>query len=585
MSQRRGAGESGGTGSGKRHRGNRNAVITYGGNLFTLRYREHRKGDYWIVVKFRVMKHTLAFPSRYDGVDITKVFYQPRVFHRHYDVTAISFPACYTDIWLPAKIFPSLEKVTVGEGSCFTTDGEMLYTRGGKVLYLSMAGRYRDVEVPAEVEFIKDQAFQHTSCSGITVRNPRVRFSPGKDPFRGSEWNKKKERLIICEDTLVFLGSSEHHFRLPEGVRLVGEDAFCTVMPEVLIVESKRVKLSRRMYEEGRLPRTVLSPTKLMEYRNVGGILFTKDRKVLFDYPQSAPIGQYRIPFGTTHVADYAFFRCRVSTLTMADTVRSLGKGAFAGSSSLSEVVLSEGITSLPDAVLPEDGVFSRCNLLKKVRFPSKLRYIGAYAFYRDSASISLPRSVQAVGRGAFAGCGDLTVYEGTAKGLMRGFFDEGIGSGEVNLTILPRGEEGEKVSLVIPMITEEEALCHLEKAWDGDSVDYGELVRGMQWDNLVTLYSKRINLLALLRYLPKEEWALLQEPLSKDAWMLGRSLMEAGEEAHFAQFLSAFCPDDELLEKFLDLCNEDGAELTRFIPFLLNRKNAMGYSRSSFSL
>ncbi|MBE5747485.1 MAG: leucine-rich repeat domain-containing protein [Clostridiales bacterium] len=90
----------------------------------------------------------------------------------------------------------------------------------------------------------------------------------------------------------------------------------------------------------------------------------------------------------------------------MGVQLRSL-TGAFYGCSSLTEIVIPEGVTSIGD------GAFRGCTSLTSVVIPERVTSIGGYAFYGCSSltEIVIPEGVTNIGDYAVYGCTNLTIY------------------------------------------------------------------------------------------------------------------------------------------------------------------------------
>ena len=97
-----------------------------------------------------------------------------------------------------------------------------------------------------------------------------------------------------------------------------------------------------------------------------------------------------------------------VIELTIPSDVKQLNFAAFYGCTSLTKVIIHDGISVL------EKSVFNKCTSLKEAVLPSNLTEIKSYVFYECSSlsDISIPASVTKIGAYAFSGCVALPVTD-----------------------------------------------------------------------------------------------------------------------------------------------------------------------------
>ena len=108
-----------------------------------------------------------------------------------------------------------------------------------------------------------------------------------------------------------------------------------------------------------------------------------------------------------TSIGSEAFWGCdKITDLIIPDSVTSIGVSAFEGCSSLTSVVLSESITSISDKL------FSGCSLTD-ITIPNSVTEIGRDAFYLcDITSVTIPENVTLIHGYAFGWCENLkTVF------------------------------------------------------------------------------------------------------------------------------------------------------------------------------
>ena len=135
-------------------------------------------------------------------------------------------------------------------------------------------------------------------------------------------------------------------------------------------------------------PYTITVPTKLGNYKVTG----------LGEYSFSA------IPYSADHDKDSTLrsFCNQIQSVTIPESVTSIGNGAFAYCSALGNVTIPQSITSIGKEA------FDHCSGLKLTTpsFGEKLQTIGEHAFRNCGLrEVTIPQSVTSIGYGAFSGC------------------------------------------------------------------------------------------------------------------------------------------------------------------------------------
>ena len=107
-----------------------------------------------------------------------------------------------------------------------------------------------------------------------------------------------------------------------------------------------------------------------------------------------------------TSIGDYAFASCtKVPSVSMGTGLKSIGSNAFKGCSSLSRAMIPNGVTTIGDAA------FYNCSNLSFVSIPEGVTSLGSQAFYGCTKLtwISIPSSVTTLGSYGLGSCSAIT--------------------------------------------------------------------------------------------------------------------------------------------------------------------------------
>ena len=139
-------------------------------------------------------------------------------------------------------------------------------------------------------------------------------------------------------------------------------------------------------------------------YCSEEGVLYNMELTKLICCPDKK--STVTIPNSITSIGSKAFSGCSgLTTVTIPNSVTSIGSAAFSGCSGLTTMTIPNSVTSI------EISTFSECRGLTTVTIPNSVTSIGSSAFYYCSGltSVSIPNSVTSIGSDAFYYCSGLT--------------------------------------------------------------------------------------------------------------------------------------------------------------------------------
>ncbi|MDE6591783.1 MAG: leucine-rich repeat protein, partial [Oscillospiraceae bacterium] len=117
-------------------------------------------------------------------------------------------------------------------------------------------------------------------------------------------------------------------------------------------------------------------------YFSVDGVIYTADGKTLAMYP-GGRTGEAEIVEGVTRIGDRAFYGCRISGVTLPETVEEIGISAF-----------------------------EQCSELKEIAIPGSVKAIESYAFCGSGLEcVTLSEGVESIGTGAFESTEIMEIY------------------------------------------------------------------------------------------------------------------------------------------------------------------------------
>ncbi|MCR4580798.1 MAG: leucine-rich repeat domain-containing protein [Treponema sp.] len=149
-------------------------------------------------------------------------------------------------------------------------------------------------------------------------------------------------------------------------------------------------------------------------YIKKNGLLYSPDLKTVLGVDDTSSDFTGRVPFGAHYIDDEVFSDCPYESISLPDSLKSLGNALFSNSLKLQKVKLPSSITELSPYL------FSGCQALVKVNMPTNLSEFPEGLFYGCSALQDIPfrAGLTKLPENVFAGCTSLKslVVPGTVK-------------------------------------------------------------------------------------------------------------------------------------------------------------------------
>lgn len=215
------------------------------------------------------------------------------------------------------------------------------------------------------------------------------------------------DSVTLIGDYAFSLCSSLTGIAIPDSVTSIGAYAFnsCSSLSSITIGNGVQT-----IEEYALVACTALTYITVSEnntaYKDIDGILYTKDGKILVQYALGRSDTSFTVPSSVETVSGAAFATCStLVSIVIPDSVTSIGAEVFYGCESLTSVVIGNGIDMI------STNAFYDCRSLTDVTIPSSVSTIAPYAFCgcESLTSVTLPSSLETIGYAAFYGCSSLT--------------------------------------------------------------------------------------------------------------------------------------------------------------------------------
>lgn len=336
-------------------------------------------------------------------------------------IGAYAFEACdrLTSITIPQSVnsisdeafkgCKNLENIKVAENNANYKDiNGVLYNKYGDALVRYPAGRKDSfISMPETIKRISVGAFSECeNLTSIVMSNSvsSIGASVFADCVNLTDVTLPDSFFFIPEKCFYNCGKLAN-IVIPKDVRTIEESAFeeCVSLTSVIIPASVTTIDKKAFYGCSKL-REINIPQKVNSiheeafaccnlenitvsesnetYKDINGVLYTKDGKELILYPCRKKDEAFVIPKGVESIADRAFLGCALTKITIPKGVTSIGKWAFSSCGNLTSIEIPRGVTEI------KAGTFYGCLKLKTVKLPNTVKEVAPTAFSRCPAKI-----------------------------------------------------------------------------------------------------------------------------------------------------------------------------------------------------
>ncbi len=294
--------------------------------------------------------------------------------------TAYTIPDSVTSIGSAAFGMSNLQSVTIPEG--VTTIGDRAFIS---------CEQLNNVVLPDSVTSIGKSAFSGCDAfTSINIPEGVTAIAGGTFLFCGNLESVTLPDSLLYIDEAAFYGAGLTELILPKQLTTIGTNAFdcCANLTSVSIPASVTVMDEHPFYECISLKKIDVDAEN-PAFCDLNGVLMTKDKTVLIDYPDARSAKHYTIPASVTEVRTHAFADCcNLESILIPETVTTIGSYAFADCANLQSAVI------LADCGTIADYAFSGNEKLSEIVLTNQLDSVDFRAF----SSVPEPAEVYYLG-------------------------------------------------------------------------------------------------------------------------------------------------------------------------------------------
>ena len=259
-----------------------------------------------------------------------------------------------------------------------------------------------EILIPESVNNITGWAFSYCDNLEKVVFEGNI-YSVGENAF--SRCNALtnilfKGTVAIMEKDAFFHCDTLQSIILPEGLKNIGTGAFgaCDKLKDIIVPNSVENMgwFINSLDDYGGVENIIVWDGNPY-YSSIDGVLFNKEKTILYRYPRGQKGEKYdipetvksiggssfrgcclekiTIPNGVTDIGASAFSACDLISIVIPDTVKSIGRRAFDSCGSLADITLADSVINI------DNYAFSRCPALTHITMPASVKEIGYGAF------------------------------------------------------------------------------------------------------------------------------------------------------------------------------------------------------------
>lgn len=292
--------------------------------------------------------------------------------------------------------FSACAKLTMGEN--VTTIGDNAFESYGSSMYSKAP---QTLTISSKIKHIGKEAFTMSGFNELIISEgveciDTLAFSGMNYVAKMTLPKSLKEIKMLGFQSIPKLTEIE----FPDALTSIGDGAFagCSKLTGVRL-SANVTTVGKRAFSKCTALKSIEVAEANPAFASVGGLLLTKDKKMLKQYPVGLIDTLYVVPSYITQLEGGAFAGSGyLREVRIHDNVDYVGVGIFQECSALRRATLPSNMTVLPE------GSFMNCTQLRTIELPKNLVEIGPQAFYFCQAltEVTLPATLKRLGNFAF---------------------------------------------------------------------------------------------------------------------------------------------------------------------------------------
>ena len=176
-------------------------------------------------------------------------------------------------------------------------------------------------------------------------------------------------RNIMLPDCIEKIGENAFYraenlvgVNIPDGLTEIENGVFsgCVALEEIIIPQNIK-SIKSGVFGGCSAMKRIVVDKRNSRYKDVDGVLYTKDGKILVAYPNGRGAESYKVEDGTEEIMEFAFYCSDIKFAELPESVTKIGASAFLKACLLEKANVPSGVKSI------DETTFACCRNLKEL--------------------------------------------------------------------------------------------------------------------------------------------------------------------------------------------------------------------------